>query len=106
MPIWFHRSHICNAPRLFEILFAVVKPFISETARNGVILHKRGSGWDALHQEVGEGSQQILPQEFGGNAGPMDNLPYINALLKNQDYFQQLRKCTDAGDKAGDQQPI
>ena len=70
----------------------MVKPFISETAKNGVILHKRGTGWDLLHQEVG--SADILPEEFGGNAGPMDNMPYLHALLNSHDYFAELRKCT------------
>ena len=70
----------------------MVKPFISETAKNGVILHKKGSGWDVLHEEIG--SAEILPEEFGGKAGPMNNLNYLNALLNSHDYFAQLRKCT------------
>ena len=70
----------------------MVKPFISETARNAVKLHKRGTGWETLHAEVG--GAEILPEEFGGTAGPMDNLNYLNALLSASDYFEELRKCT------------
>ena len=65
---------------------------MSETARNGVQLHGRGTDWKALHEEIG--SAEILPEEFGGTAGPMDNLNYLNALLSASDYFQELRKCT------------
>lgn len=92
MPVWFHRSHICNAPWLFEILFSMAKPFISETAKNGVILHKRGTSWEVLHEEIG--SADILPEEFGGNAGPMNNINYLEALINASDYFETLRKCT------------
>ena len=50
VPIWFHRSHIINAPKVFEIVFNIVKPMISETARNGTIFHKRSNGWEELHE--------------------------------------------------------
>ena len=33
----------------------------------GVILHKKSAGWEPLHKEIG--SADILPREFGGNAG-------------------------------------
>ena len=94
MPIWFHRSHIFNAPRLFQIVFNIVKPLISETARNGIMFHRESAGWSILHQEVG--SADILPREFGGNAGPIDNMDYLNALLNSHEYFAELRKCTKA----------
>ena len=92
MPLWFHRSHICNAPRVFEIVFNIVKPMISEMARNGTIFHQKNSGWDMLHEEVG--NADILPEEFGGNAGPMNNIHYLNSLLDSHQYFAELRKCT------------
>ena len=91
-PVWFHRSHICNAPRLFEILFGMFKVFLSEQAKNGITLHKRSTGWEFLHEEVG--SADILPEEFGGTAGSMNNLPYLDALLDSSDYFETLRKCS------------
>ena len=91
-PVWFHRSHICNAPWLFEVLFGMFKAFLSESAKNGITLHKRSTGWEFLHEEVG--SADILPEEFGGTAGSINNLPYLDALLDSSDYFETLRKCT------------
>jgi hypothetical protein len=35
-----------------------------------------------------------LPEEFGGNAGPMNNINYLEALINASDYFETLRKCT------------
>ena len=74
------------------MLFGMFKPFLSETAKQGITLHKRSEGFDFLINEVG--SPDILPNEFGGTAGTIDNLPYLDALLDSADYFETLRKCT------------
>ena len=74
------------------MLFGMFKPFLSEAAKNGITLHKRREGWEFLHEEVG--SADILPVEFGGTAGSIDNLPYLDALLDSADYFETLRKCS------------
>ena len=32
-PLWFRKIHICRAPRLFYMFFAVLKPFLGEEFR-------------------------------------------------------------------------
>lgn len=98
VPIWFHRSHICNAPWLFEMLFTMFKPFLSETARKGVVLHKKNAGWDELHEEIG--NADILPEVFGGRAGIIDNTEYLKSLMEASDYFETLRNCCRKGDSS------
>ena len=34
----------------------------------------------------------ILPTEFGGSAGDLDNLPLLGEVLKLEDFFQELKK--------------
>ena len=58
---------------------------------SGVILHKKSAGWNDLHKEIG--SADILPKDFGGNAGSLDNSQYLKALLDASDYFETLREC-------------
>ena len=38
-PLWVRRIHFVNQPKIFEILMKVVKPFLTETAKDVLVFH-------------------------------------------------------------------
>lgn len=44
-----------------------------------------GSNLKTLHDKI---SPRILPEEFGGEAGPMDNVSLVAAMLKKEHDFR------------------
>ena len=109
MPVWFHKIHIVNAPWIFEWLYSLARPFLSDHARGNVVLHKKKDSWDALYKEVRllhyirrqvpdlgpvffrlQVDRKILPLELGGEAGAIDNSACLEEVMSLDDYFQQL----------------
>ena len=39
-PLWTRRIHFINQPRIFSILMNVVKPFLSENAKDVIVFHE------------------------------------------------------------------
>lgn len=83
-PLWLRQSHIVNAPRFFNVVMNMVRPFLSENVKKEIVFH---SGLDTLHQYI---SADILPSDMGGNGsqGPMDNSHNVEELLGMEDYFK------------------
>lgn len=61
-------------------------------------IYLHGNDIDALHAFV---SNDILPSEYGGEAGPFDNRGWYMKLLAEEDYFKNLEmygyKTTEEG---------
>ena len=38
-PIWIRRIHVVNQPRLFGVLFNMVKPFLDERVKDMIVFH-------------------------------------------------------------------
>ncbi|TRY67243.1 hypothetical protein TCAL_11788 [Tigriopus californicus] len=91
VPVWFHSIHILNGPWLFEFLYSFAKPLLNDKTKGNVVLHKRADGFKTLHAEI---DPQILPEEFGGTAGKLDNSLCLSAALKLDDYFKDLQNST------------
>ena len=49
-------THVVNAPRIFDLVFSIFKPFLSEYTRESIKFH---SSLDTLHEDVGK---EILPE--------------------------------------------
>ncbi|XP_063236774.1 alpha-tocopherol transfer protein-like [Bacillus rossius redtenbacheri] len=61
IPARLKAVHIVRQPYVFNMLFAVFKPFLQEKLRNRIHFH--GTDWGSLHRQVVPGS---LPRQFGG----------------------------------------
>ncbi|KAK3887464.1 hypothetical protein Pcinc_008433 [Petrolisthes cinctipes] len=83
-PLRFKALHFVNEPSIFDWVFSLIKPFLSETIKGR--LHFHGEDLSSLHQHV---PPQHLPQELGGEAGPMDNSTLVQNLRKHEDYFRE-----------------
>ncbi|XP_077300126.1 clavesin-1 isoform X2 [Arctopsyche grandis] len=61
VPLRIKGIHIVNQPYIFNMVFALFKPFLREKLRNRIIFH--GSDRNSLHQHV---SAKCLPLNYGG----------------------------------------
>jgi hypothetical protein len=84
---------VVNAPWLFEVLFNLARPFLSEKQQRNMTVHSKKDGWSKLHAEV---SPSILPAEFGGTsqlAPNVDNTACVNAILGLTDvYYKNMQQ--------------
>jgi len=85
-PIRFREIHIINESYLFDVTYALVKPFLSEKIRNRIRFH--GSDFESLHKAI---SPAILPREYGGGQTAFNNSQLKEALENLEDYFHELQ---------------
>jgi len=84
-PLWFRKIHIVNQPRLFGVLFNMVKPFLPDKVKDNIVFH--GSNFDGLHAEV---CRELLPDELGGTGGAnLDNSASVAAAKNLDDFFKE-----------------
>lgn len=86
-PIRFREIHIINESYMFDIIYALVKPFLSDKIKNRIRFHG-SAGFQSLHRYV---SPRILPYDYGGDREPFNNSQLREALESSEDYFQELR---------------
>ncbi|KAF2904397.1 hypothetical protein ILUMI_01774 [Ignelater luminosus] len=68
VPLRIKNIHIVNEPYIFNVVFALFKPFLREKLRGRIIFH--GTNRESLHQHI---SPECLPECYGGTL----NLPRI-----------------------------
>eukprot|EP00092_Neocalanus_flemingeri_P070398 GFUD01086404.1.p1 GENE.GFUD01086404.1~~GFUD01086404.1.p1 ORF type:complete len:162 (+),score=22.82 GFUD01086404.1:215-700(+) len=85
-PIRFREIHIINESYLFDVTYALVKPFLSEKIRNRISFH--GSDFESLHRAI---SPAILPRDYGGDQQTFNNCQLKEALENLENYFQELQ---------------
>ncbi|XP_023349006.1 alpha-tocopherol transfer protein-like [Eurytemora carolleeae] len=85
-PIRFREIHIVNESYLFDVVFALVKPFLTDKIRNRIRFH--GGDLESLYRYV---PRSILPAEYGGEQPAFNNSSLQLALAKMEDYFVALQ---------------
>ncbi|KAL1124739.1 hypothetical protein AAG570_001362, partial [Ranatra chinensis] len=77
LPCRLKAVHIINQPYLFNMLFAIFKPFIDEKLRNRIFFH--GSNTSSLLQHV---DAKSIPMKYGGDMKiDTDHGPELHKLL-------------------------
>ncbi|XP_066254794.1 alpha-tocopherol transfer protein-like [Euwallacea similis] len=94
-PLRFKGFHVVNEPFYFDAVMAVLKPFLKEKIKKRIFLH--GNDIEALHGFL---STDILPSEYGGEAGPFDNRGWYMKLLADEEYFKELERYGYKADEA------
>lgn len=61
LPIRFKKIHICYENKLVDLLFSVVRPFLSQDLKEALVFH--GKDLTELYKQV---PQAVLPEELGG----------------------------------------
>jgi len=93
-PLRFREIHIVNESYLFDIIFTLVKPFLTEKIRNRIQFH--GADMESLHKSI---SPSILPAEYGGEQPGFDNGELVAELDKLEQYFLGLQENVYADDQ-------
>jgi len=84
-PIRFREIHIVNESYIFDMVFALVKPFLTDKISSRIRFH--GADMESLHRCI---PPSILPAEYGGDQAPFDNSSLKLAIEKMEEYFVSL----------------
>lgn len=84
-PVKMKEAHIINASPVVEAFVNFVKPFLSEKLRKRIFIHKNLGD---LYKYV---PQDMLPEEYGGKAGSMNDLneAWLKKLGEYADWFAE-----------------
>lgn len=85
-PIRFREIHIVNESYFFDMVFQLVKPFLTDKIRARIRFH--GADLQSLHRSI---PKRILPTEYGGEQPSLNNAALKDALDKMEDYFLALQ---------------
>lgn len=80
VPMRIKGIHIINQPKIFQIVFALFKPFLREKLRNRIYFH--GSDYASLHKYI---SPDCLPANYQGTS----KIPRVNG----DQWYDLLRQC-------------
>ncbi|KAM7342325.1 retinol-binding protein pinta-like [Cochliomyia hominivorax] len=89
MPLRPKSSHIINAPSIFESLFNIFKPLMSEKQLNRMTIY--GSNPEKLYEKV---PLKYWPKEYGGENGSISELTkeWEEKFFSYRDYFLEDTK--------------
>ncbi|XP_018009768.1 alpha-tocopherol transfer protein-like [Hyalella azteca] len=82
-PLRFKALHFINEPLMFEWMFSLIKPLLSDTIKKR--LHFHGSNTQSLLDFI---PGHELPSELGGSGPPMDNSELVELLTEQEAYFK------------------
>ncbi|EEC08971.1 phosphatidylinositol transfer protein SEC14, putative [Ixodes scapularis] len=83
-PARFKAIHVVNEPAIFSMMFSIVRRFLNEKLQQRIHFH--GCDMSSLHQFI---PAEILPEEYGGFNGPMDNSDFVARLYRNDELFKK-----------------
>ncbi|XP_022668303.1 alpha-tocopherol transfer protein-like isoform X2 [Varroa destructor] len=86
-PCRFKGFHVINQSSLWDYVWAVARPFLKEKIKKRVYLH--GSNMASLHKHV---CPSVLPEEYGGQAGPFSWSWITRNLYERNDEFIRLSR--------------
>ncbi|XP_075166391.1 alpha-tocopherol transfer protein-like [Haematobia irritans] len=89
MPLRPKASHMINAPSIFESLFNMVKPMMSEKQLNRMIIY--GANLDKFYEKV---PLKYLPKEYGGENSSIQEIidAWEKKFFEYRDYFKDDAK--------------
>eukprot|EP00099_Drosophila_melanogaster_P018813 NP_609967.1 uncharacterized protein Dmel_CG10237, isoform B [Drosophila melanogaster] len=87
VPLRIKAIHIVNQPKIFQVVFALFKPFLKEKLRSRIIFH--GTDRESLHKYM---SPKCLPAAYGGfrEASRIDSDQWYQLLLKCDTEFDTI----------------
>lgn len=80
VPLRIKAIHIVNQPKIFQVVFALFKPFLREKLRNRIYFH--GTDRQSLHNHM---SPKCLPANYGGTLA--------EARVNGDQWYELLLKC-------------
>ncbi|KAJ9574890.1 hypothetical protein L9F63_007953, partial [Diploptera punctata] len=90
MPLRMKGVHIVNQPYLFNMLFAIFKPFFNEKIRKRIYFH--GKDYESIYKYI---DKKYLPLEIGGELEltPFDRNEFHKLLCSYESRFEERMRC-------------
>ncbi|XP_070539742.1 alpha-tocopherol transfer protein-like [Ptychodera flava] len=82
MPIRLKVVHFVRPPGIFEILYGIMKTFLTKKISKRIYMHSDESG--TLHQHI---PSSMLPSHFGGQLPGYDNTEFVNRIMEAEEEF-------------------
>ncbi|XP_077990563.1 alpha-tocopherol transfer protein-like [Glandiceps talaboti] len=82
LPLRMKAIHYVNQPKIFDTMFALIKPFLGDKLKKRIHFH--GEEFGTLHEYV---PSSTLPTEYGGSIPEFSNQKWNEALLASEDAF-------------------
>lgn len=79
--------HIVNASKVFDYVFGMIKPFLSDFMKERIFIHP---DMESLHQHI---SPKCLPKRFGGVHKDYIYNDWLTVLKDNDTLFVELASC-------------
>lgn len=85
-PVKLKEVHVVNVSPIIDTIVNFAKPFLKEKIRNRIFIHS--DGLDSLYKYV---PKEVLPEEYGGFAGPIDVIheSWVKKLESYGDWFKE-----------------
>lgn len=87
-PLWVRRIHIVNNPRVFSLLYNMMKPFLDDRVRDNMVFH--GYDYTAVQKEV---PTFLLPNSMGG-PGELDNEACVRVVMERTKHYEEILEKT------------
>ena len=84
-PLRFRQFHLVNCSYFTRIGYNLIRPFLHDELKKRIIFHDE---IDSFHGYV---DKQILPEEFGGALGPINNSAASSAVYEMSNFFVQVQ---------------
>ncbi|XP_035207176.1 alpha-tocopherol transfer protein-like [Stegodyphus dumicola] len=88
LPYRMREIHIVNESAFFNVFYNIIKFAIPKKLRDR--FHMHGKNIEALHKHF---SPEILPEELGGKAGPVDSTVFYNNALRLESFAKEMIEC-------------
>lgn len=87
VPLRIKGIHIINQPKIFQVVFALFKPFLREKLKNRIVFH--GTDRASLHKYI---SAECLPPNYGGTSklARVDGDQWYELLIKCQNEYEAI----------------
>ncbi|XP_073987397.1 alpha-tocopherol transfer protein-like isoform X2 [Rhodnius prolixus] len=87
VPLRVKGIHIINQPYIFNVVFALFKPFLREKLRSRIIFH--GTDRKSLHKYL---DPMCLPKEYGGTleVPPFHAMEWFNLLVQLEREYEKI----------------
>lgn len=85
-PVKLKEVHVVNVSPLVDTIVNFAKPFLKEKIRNRIFIH--ADGMETLYKYI---PKEILPEEYGGYAGPLDNIhnEWVKKMESYRGWFKE-----------------
>ncbi|XP_077989663.1 alpha-tocopherol transfer protein-like [Glandiceps talaboti] len=82
MPVRIKGIHYINEPRIFDAVFAIIRPFLKEKLKNRIQIH--GSDYSSLHEFI---PSSVLPADYGGDKAEFSSKEWMEYMLQFEQEF-------------------